>query len=363
VRLEGSLDAFSLPDIFSLLAMTKKTGGLHLRHDSAHGVVWLTDGALTGGESNIDRASLARRLAGSGLVGDEALATAVDRVQSDPEVGMARALGDVEAVAGDILHAVVSEQIVDTVFDLLRWADGSFEFVIGEVNVDDVGVARSIDEVVTEARQRLESWATIAARIPAADTVLAVNLTPPTDPALSRDEWTLLALVDGHRPVSEIVSLGGRGEYAVVGALAEMVGRGLIGIDGDSIDVLVRRHALLAPLDRAAGTPSPSADPVVDAGDTEDDVPVDAAETEDDGDAMADVQPIIRDTGQGRDRIGVTPARAEPFIPPRRPDHPETGLAAVAGGGPATAVAAAIERDPSVNKSLLLRLIAGVRGL
>jgi hypothetical protein len=39
VKLEGSLDAFSLPDIFALLSMTKKTGGLHLRRDGAHGVV------------------------------------------------------------------------------------------------------------------------------------------------------------------------------------------------------------------------------------------------------------------------------------------------------------------------------------
>ena len=62
--------------------------------------------------------------------------------------------------------------------------------------------------------------------------------------------------------------------------------------------------------------------------------------------------------------------------PPIRPlrlvfhsEHPEAPIAApvvAAGGGSAAAAAAPaayIERDPSVNKSLLLRLIAGVRGL
>jgi hypothetical protein len=58
----------------------------------------------------------------------------------------------------------------------------------------------------------------------------------------------------------------------------------------------------------------------------------------------------------------VTPQRPEPFLPPRRPEHPEP-MAAVAGGGATAALSAAIERDPSVNKSMLLRLIAGVRGL
>ena len=65
VRLEGSLDAFSLPDIFALLSMTKKTGGLHLRRSHAHGVVWFTTGSLTGGASDVSRQSLARRVVGS----------------------------------------------------------------------------------------------------------------------------------------------------------------------------------------------------------------------------------------------------------------------------------------------------------
>jgi hypothetical protein len=75
----------------------------------------------------------------------------------------------------------------------------------------------------------------------------------------------------------------------------------------------------------------------------------------------------------------VTPARPEPFMPRRRPefpdDTPRPSITRIGGGGGAAAAVAGlavaestdhkshIERDPSVNKSLLLRLIAGVRGL
>jgi hypothetical protein len=89
----------------------------------------------------------------------------------------------------------------------------------------------------------------------------------------------------------------------------------------------------------------------------------------------------------------VIPERPEPFTLPRRPDHAETPSPAYARASvPAPTVPSArttttaglhgsvhgatalqpavdleaspwIERDPSVNKSLLLRLIAGVRGL
>jgi hypothetical protein len=76
----------------------------------------------------------------------------------------------------------------------------------------------------------------------------------------------------------------------------------------------------------------------------------------------------------------VTPARPEPFMPRRRPefpdDSPRPSITRIGGGGTGAVAGSAglavaesadstshIERDPSVNKSLLLRLIAGVRGL
>jgi hypothetical protein len=85
----------------------------------------------------------------------------------------------------------------------------------------------------------------------------------------------------------------------------------------------------------------------------------------------------------------VVPPRPEPFLPGRRPEHPEpaepvapamyAGMAprttgAMVDGATARALSepsvvaeplaeGVIERDPGVNRSLLLRLIAGVRGL
>ncbi len=73
MKLEGSLDAFSLPDMFQLLSFTKKTGGLHLAHDGSDGVVFFTGGQITGASADSSRQPLARRLVGSGTLTDEAL--------------------------------------------------------------------------------------------------------------------------------------------------------------------------------------------------------------------------------------------------------------------------------------------------
>jgi hypothetical protein len=368
-----------LPDIFSLLSMTKKTGGLHLRRADAHGVVWLGDGLITGGASDLGRLALGRRLAGTGHIADNHLSSAVEDVAANPELGIARALRDSRAIDEGELHTVVCEHIVDTVFDLMRWPEGVFEFVVDEANLDDVGVTRPVDEVVTEARQRLDTWAAIDERVARPDTVLSVALDLATEPELVREEWELLALVDGRRSIGDLVNLLGRGEYAVAVALAQLVARGLLRAeDNEGVAAMARRQELIASLETqtpaAAAVAAPvAAEPVVAA-------PVATvveatAEVEPKGaeapvvteepaaTQVAEVSPIKRATASARDLSAVTPQRPEPFLPSREPEHPEPLAAAMAGGGMVASAAPAIERDPSVNKSLLLRLIAGVRGL
>jgi hypothetical protein len=375
VRLEGSIDAFSLPDIFSLLSMTKKTGGLHLRRESAHGVVWFTTGALTGGASDVSRQSLARRLVGAGVVDDDALQAAIERATSD-DLGVVRALAQAGAVDEGVLHEIASEHVVDTVFDLLRWADGDFAFVVDEVNPDDIGVSRQVDDVVTEARRRLEAWGAVAATVPSPQTVLTLAPAPSDDPQLSRDEWSLLSLVDGRRTVGDIVALCGRGDFSVVSSLADLVSRGLLRTDeSDSVSALLRRHELLARLEGvpttvaeppAAVPPAPATPEPVVADQTEDDADEDEEEDEEPA-VQAPVTKLPTTPRAPAQRTEVTPQRPEPFLPSRKPEHPEPPhpvVAAVAGGAAAApATSTYIERDPSVNKSLLLRLIAGVRGL
>jgi hypothetical protein len=377
VKLEGSLDAFSLPDIFALLSMTKKTGGLRLRRGQAQGVVWFTTGAITGGASDVSRQSLARRVVGAGPIDADALQTAVQRAGTDESVGVVRALQQAAAVDEGILHDLVGEHVIDTVFDLLRWPDGDFTFAVDEANPDDVGVSRQVDDVVAEARRRLEAWGTVAAAIPSPQAVLSVQTVLAGDPQLSREEWSLLALVDGHRTVAQIVGLAGRGEFAVVSALAELVGRGLLRLnDGDDVSALLRSQDLLAQLEGGPSAPAPATveptpAPVVEVVDFRDDAQDDDEEEDDDdlAEPVAAVTQLASVPAQPDGRAEITPKRPEPFLPKRQPDHPEQpppAVAAAAGGAvasPAPAAASYIERDPSVNKSLLLRLIAGVRGL
>ena len=432
MKLEGSLDAFSLPDIFQLLSFTKKSGGLHLASDGCDGCVFFTGGQVTGASADGSRQPLARRLIGAGAVNDDALAAAVQAATQSESIGVVKALLEQGAIEAGLLRQAVTDQSVDAVFDLLRWQQGDFAFVVEEINPDDVGVALSIEAILADAESRRSSWESVSLIVPSPQALLAMPVVLPSDPQISREEWSLLALVGGRRSVAELVDLTGSGHYAVVSTVAGLVSRGLLEVrdEADSADdhvgVVVRRQGLLAALEGSPFQPVRSAPAVHEskvadtrasetrAAEIELEVEIAEAGGADHGsehtgsdfaslqadaptsDAADDVPAPEGDPGLVTVATGdspialvgvhvpgdVVPPRAEPFLPKRQADFDESSVPPagrpmqVRGSGPgnggvigANAVAldpeavAVIERDPNVNRSLMLRLIAGVRGL
>lgn len=406
MKLEGSLDAFSLPDVFQLLSLTKKSGGLHLTNGQVSGVVYFAGGAVTGASSDASRQALARRLVGLGAADDAALRRAVERAAADG-AGVTRALVEAGAVDPSVVQRLALQQVVDAVFDLLRWPNGDFSFAMDEENPDEVGLSVPADQIVSEAAARRESWESLSRLIPSPEVVLTMPVVVPEGTTVAPDEWALLSLVDGVRPVGELVDVSGAGQFAVVSTLGALLQRGLLAIrdeeSPDHIALVRRRQQLLAPLEggpaaASPATPTPEPVPTVTVGAvgvagmaaagavTAPAAP--AAPTPEPLAPAATAEPGV--LPGAHDPAGVVPPRPEPFLPKREVDHPEPSrapsfAAPTAGGAPVspplsapstgatgtvgTATAAqpvaesAIERDPTVNRSLMLRLIAGVRGL
>jgi len=236
VKLEGSLDAFGLPDIFQLLSFTKKTGGLRLRQADVAGVVYFNSGQVTGATADITRQSLARRLIGSGVVSDDDLEAALRRSAAEG-TGVTKALVGSGSIDAEVVSNAALEQTFDAVFDLLRWPEGDFSFAVDDANPDDVGVVIPAERLVAEASTRREAFEAASAVIPSPESLLAMPVTVPDQLQLTRDDWALLALVDGRRRANELIELTGRGSVAVLSALADLVQRGLLEVTSEGSDL------------------------------------------------------------------------------------------------------------------------------
>src|SRR5438105_7365903 len=181
MNLEGSLDAFSLPEILQLLAFSKKTGALHVDADARHALLYVHDGLLTGATNDPGRALLVRRLLGTGLIDESVIAAALPPAQSG--AGLVATLR--ASVATQDLEQAAADQVVDVMFDLLRWTEGSFSFVVDEENSDDVGIAIALSDVLTQVEVRTQAWRELTSVLPSPHVVLSLASSVSQDVELS----------------------------------------------------------------------------------------------------------------------------------------------------------------------------------
>jgi hypothetical protein len=235
MALRGSLKDFSLPDVFQLITFSRKTGVLRISGPGdAAGAVWFRDGEVFFAQSNWHHELLGERLVAARKITPSALEKALEIRHAESEGG--RRLGQVLVAEGyiteKVLEAFVQEQIQDTIFDLMRWEDGEFDFELLPAVVDeDIGLTVSIENVIMEGSRRLDEWARIRKKVPSMDVVFKMATAPGEgtfEISLKPVEWSLLLLVDGTRSVAELARDTGRTDFEVARILYGLFSAGLL---------------------------------------------------------------------------------------------------------------------------------------
>ena len=195
--LTGTLDDFTLPEMFRFLASCRKTGCIEVRRDAGEGRVFLRDGSIYFGESSATRA---------------------------PE-------------SGEQTPDSLTRQIEGSFFDLLRWEGGDFSFSPDIVVDLQPTVEVDVEALITETAQKLDELGVIAAKIPSERSIPAMAPNPPADSAqinITPDEWRVLVLVSGNRSVADIASEVGLDPFTVMRTLYGLATTGLIEVVGES---------------------------------------------------------------------------------------------------------------------------------
>jgi hypothetical protein len=230
--LKGSLDDFTLSDIFRLLSFTKKTGKLEVGRSAGDGKVYFRDGEVYFAQSSIKSEPLGQKLVRAGALTEGALMRALDlNTQTGERVG--EILLREGAITEDQLIAGVRGQIEDAVFDLLRWEVGKFEFESHERFTAEIPISVSVENLVMEASRRLDELRTMQKKIPSTEAVLAVAPAPPEGAReinITPDEWRLLVLVDGNRTVGEICQMSNLDEFTGFRTLYGLISSGLVDV-------------------------------------------------------------------------------------------------------------------------------------
>ncbi|TLM92971.1 MAG: DUF4388 domain-containing protein, partial [Actinobacteria bacterium] len=235
MALRGNLRDFSLPDVFQLVTFSRKTGVLRItREDGAEGSVWFRDGDVFFASSNWHAELLGERLVKAQRVTRQALDRALSIRAEDGSGGrrLGQILIDEGYITDKVLESFVSDQIQDTIFDLMRWDEGDFDFeAMPDVVDEDIGLSVSMENVVMEGSRRLEEWSRIKKKIPSTDVVFKMATAPGEgtfEISLKPMEWQLLLLIDGSRSVAELAQFTHRTDFEVARIIYGLFSAGLL---------------------------------------------------------------------------------------------------------------------------------------
>lgn len=226
----GTLDDFTLPEIFRLLSQTGRTGRLDVTRSAGSGAVFFRDGDVYYAQSSLSTERLGRHLVRARAITEGHLRRALDE-HAETHRRIGDILRDHGVLTEEQLQAAIRSQIEDAAFDLLRWEAGEFSWAGGASTEVEVPIAVSVENLIMEAARRVDELEVIRRRIPSGDAVLAMSPTPPEGALeinIAPDEWRVLVTVDGTRSVDEIAAALRFDEFELLKILYGLISAGLI---------------------------------------------------------------------------------------------------------------------------------------
>jgi hypothetical protein len=259
VALEGTIRDFGLADILQLIGIQRKTGVLSLDNGQEAVTVKFLDGHVVGAdtkERNLED-MLGSVLVRTGRVTDAQLRDVL-RLQRETLQRLGYILVRQRFISEEDLVEALRIQVTQIVYRLFRWRDGKYQF--SPTNHMDYDTEHfqpiAAETILMEGARMLDEWPIIERRVRSASMVfrktsagrevdVPVESLLDTDidfgfgdeaegkaraerVGVSREERSVLHMVDGRSTVQDIVDASALGEFDVYHTLYELLDRSLI---------------------------------------------------------------------------------------------------------------------------------------
>lgn len=259
VSLRGNLEDFGIADVFQLIGQQRKTGVLEFSGARDQVQLLFDRGAVVSAApvGSWSQAALGEMLLRCGLLTrgrlEELRAECEESAQMIQAVAIARAWLDPEEVRKieDLLTR-------ETIFSVLRWQSGSFDFSAGEVEHDrEFDSLLGAEQILMDGLRMVDEWQSFAALVPSEDLVFRrvlsfedyrASVGGEASRSLESSE-RVFTLIDGRLSVRRIIDLSMLGTFDSVRALAHLIDAGAIeAVDPASLVTLESEEA--APAER-----------------------------------------------------------------------------------------------------------------
>jgi hypothetical protein len=203
--LAGSLAVFKLPDRFTFVAATRKTGMLTLAAGEKEAYVFFRAGEIVYAASNQEQLRL-----GSILLRKKRITREESEAIDASVVRGGGRFGDVALQQGiltqDQIDDYLKVQVAEVIYDAFVWSEGTFGFYDGfDLPPRAVTITIDLSNLIMEGARRIEEWADCLALLPESSVVFRVVSDPQAEKiTLSLDEWKILFLINGQRSLEDL---------------------------------------------------------------------------------------------------------------------------------------------------------------
>jgi len=244
MAIKGSLKEASLPDVFQLLFLGRRTGCLALADRQNFGTIYFDEGQIVFAAIVNRRDRLGDILVRGKRITPEQLQAAVDAQDAARERKLGAILVEQGSLSPQELQEYIRLQVEEAVYYLFTWSQGTFNFEAGvRPEHEDFLVHINPEYLLLEGARRVDEWSLIQKKIPTFDLIFSVDSAHvgQSDVTLSAAQSGILPLLDGTRDVQQVVEESGLVEFEVGQALYGLIQAGFAHRVGTSAAAPVTR--------------------------------------------------------------------------------------------------------------------------
>jgi len=236
MALKGNLRDFSIVQLLNLINLARKTGTLRIDRNAKRAHLSFRGGKLIYATLDSADGQLIPALRQNGLITEEQARTIRARAgsRSDKELGLLL-INAGYVSQNDILQSMQA-QVLDNVYPLFRWNDGSFHFESGEPQVNGAITVRvDLESLIMQGTRRLEEWERLQEELPDLQSSLKFADRPQTslrDINLNVQEWRVISFINPRNTIQQIAQYNNMSDFQIRKIVYGLLQAGLVELVG-----------------------------------------------------------------------------------------------------------------------------------
>jgi hypothetical protein len=229
MALKGNLTDFNTTQLLNLVNLARKTGKLTLGNQEQDASLFFKEGRLIHASTTKEAGHLAAMLYKTGKLTEDQFRAATQRsTTSDKVIG--KYLMETRTVSRDDIIQGVKDYMLEIVYDLFAWNDGSFNFEQNALpDGDRITVPLNLDNVILEGSRRIQEADRLQDELPDLATIaLKITDKPLRDVKLTQDDWRVISHIHPRNSIKQIAQNNNMDEFHIRKIVYGMLQAGIV---------------------------------------------------------------------------------------------------------------------------------------